>query len=267
VFGKTVEEISGAISSEQEVSLDLRLNGRVYTPQQIEDVTKANQDAYIEIGLKKFAKEAGIELLPGEKDVTVIVEKIKTGITTTLEEKYKNQTPPEELSKALKSITEWENKYNQLFETHEGVKGDLDTSKASFTDLEGKIKIKERNSLIRSAFPEKMKFDKEDGLLIFTNTHEFEETESGATQIKKGGNILLNKLGEPETLENVVKGFTEDKGWMGKKGNSGEDRNRNGDPRGMTEEKAIEYLDEKGVDSMSEEGGKLFLEITSEAKE
>ena len=94
--GVSVEEISGALSKEEEVTLDLTTNGkRLMSQKEIDDATTANQDAYIEIGYKKVAKAAGIDLDNGEKDPVKIAEKLKTTITTSLEEKYKNPQPGE----------------------------------------------------------------------------------------------------------------------------------------------------------------------------
>ena len=263
VFGKTVEEISGAISSEEEVSLDFRLNGKVYTTEEIEAKTKVNKEAYIEIGLKNVAKEAGIELSPGEKDPKIIATKLKENIVAGMEEKYKNMTPPEELKNALEKTVEWENKYNQLNSTYEEATKTLEESNKKYSDLQSQIKIKERNNKILSAFPEKMKMDKSDALLIVTNTLAFENDEIGNLQIKKDGKTILDAVGENETLDNVIKSFAEEKGWMGKKGVKGNDRNPDGDPRGMTDEKAIAYMEEKGIDPMSNKGSKIFLELTS----
>ncbi len=58
VFGKTAEEISGALSSDNEVSLDLKLPGKVYKPDEIETLKTDNQDIGIQIGYKKVAKSS-----------------------------------------------------------------------------------------------------------------------------------------------------------------------------------------------------------------
>ena len=119
VFGKTAEELSGALSSDQEVSLGLRLNGRVISQEEEQKLKTNLTDAGIEIGYKKLAKAAEIDLAEGEKDAAIIAEKIKTNITTSLEEKYKNPKPGER-EKELEGKLEAEQlKYNKLLETHE----------------------------------------------------------------------------------------------------------------------------------------------------
>lgn len=261
VFGKTEEEISGALKSDEEVSLGFRLNGKVYTPEEIEEKTKANQDAYIEIGYKKIAKEAGIELDAGEKDPKILIEKLKGNVSKELEDKYKNQTPHEELEAAIKKAVEFENKFNTLNKTYEETHNSLQNVSEQFDRLQSDIKVKERNNKILSAFPEKMKMDKSDALLIINNSLEFDESDSGYV-VKHNGKQILNRLGEPEDFDNAILSFIDEKGWTKSSGVGGEDRKPTGLPSGLSADDAVSFIQEKGVDPMSTEGSKMFVEIT-----
>lgn len=262
VFGKTLDEISGALKSDNEVSLGLRLNGKIYTPEEIEQKTKANQDAYIEIGYKKIAKEAGLELEAGEKDPKVIVSKLKGNIESVLEDKYKNMTPSDELQKIAQKASEWENKFKALNDTYSQTNSALEEANKRYSQLEKDIKVRERNNKILASFPEKMKMDKSDALLIVNNSLEFEETDGGLI-VKRDGRQILNKLGEPESIENAIASFVETKGWTKASGAGGTDRKPDsGLPNGLSADEAVQFITQKGVDPMSTEGSKMFIELT-----
>lgn len=268
VFGKTVEEISGAISSEQEVPLDLRLSGKIYSQEEIDDMQEKLTDAGVEIGYKNLAKALDLEIGPGDKKADVIAEKFRGTITSTLEEKYKNQTPTEELTKAIEKAKEIEMQYNKLKETHEQSLGEIEGLKKDYTGLQVEIKDKAFNQEILTSFPEKMKMDRDDALYIARRHISVEEKDDNSRIIKLDGQPFFNALGEPDTLENAVKKLVEDKKWVRGAGMNGDDRNPPGDslPRGLSNEKAYQVLKEKGIDAMSEEGSKMFRTLTTTEK-
>ena len=265
VFGKTVEEISGAISNEEEKALDLRLKGKVYSTQEIDDMRRTLTDAGVEIGMKNIAKAAKINLEAGEKKPEIIAQKITDSITATLEEKYKNPEPGEELTKAIEKHKEWELKYNKLSETHETKVEEIDDWKDKYETVVVENANKSLNEEIMSAFPEKMKMDLSDALLITRNNLKFEKNEDDKRVIKRGGDIVLDAVGNPETLKNVVKSFVEEKKWIKVNGMGGDDRQPGGGsglPTGMTNEDATKYLEEKGIEPMSTKGSDMFVELT-----
>lgn len=265
-FGEEViDKLSGAITSETEVSLGLSTNGKkLMSQEEIDNATKANQDAYIEIGYKKVAKEAGIELDSGEKDPKIIADKLKAGITSSLEEKYKNMTPTEELLAASEKAKEWENKYNKLNETYEGTVSKVGEWEQKYTGLEKEIKTKDINNRIRKSFPDKMKMDIDDALLIVRNNFEFEDGDNGMV-IKRNGETITDPVGNPDKMENVIKSFVEEKKWIKSSGMGGGDRSGGGSglPKGMNDDDAIKYIVESGNDPMSPEGSKMLMELTA----
>lgn len=264
VFGKTAEELSGAISSDSEVSLDLRLNGRVLSQEAEQELRATATDAGVEIGFKKLAKAAGIELGAGEKDADIIAGKLKTGITTALEDKYKNMTPTEELVAAQSKAAEWEQKYGKLNETYEGSSAKVVEWEQKYSGLENEIKQNDINSTLTKAFPDKMKMDRDDALLIARNAFDFERTDNGIVA-KRNGQIVTNPVGDPEKIDNVIKSFVEEKQWIKSAGMGGGDRGAGGStlPGGMTDDAALSYLTEKGIDPMSREGSEAFSQLTS----
>lgn len=264
VFGKTADELSGAISSEQEVSLGLRLNGRVISQEDEDKLKKTLTDAGIEIGYKKIAKEASLDLNSGEKDAKIILDKITSGLESKFESKYKNLQPGEVEKELEKKLNDSEAKYSKLYETHENTLQLVDEKENAYNVLKGEIKTKNRNSIIMKAFPEKMKMDKSDALLIFTNTYEFDEVDDNII-LKRDGKTVTNAVGEPEKIENIVPSFAEEKKWIKGAGMNGSDRNHNGSglPKGMTDDQAMVYMAEKGIDSMTPKGGEMFIQLTS----
>jgi hypothetical protein len=267
VFGKTSDEISGAISQEGEVSLDLRLNGKVYSQSEIDNLTKANEDAYIEIGYKKVAQAMGLELEPGEKDAQKIADKLKTNVTTTLEEKYKNQTPTEELEKALQEKIAAENKANALLKTIEEKETAIEELSGNYTNLQNEITSNNINSEIKKYLksPDKAGLTYDQQLALFKLDHNIDSSDNGFIPKNTKGEIILNSVGEAETLENVVKAwsdkqtFTKSRAGMG----GGDRGGGNGSPKGLTHEQAMEYVKKQGMDPMNE-GSKLYAEVTAQ---
>lgn len=264
VLNVTVDELSGALSSENEVTLDLRLGGRVISQEEESRLKTTSTDAGVEIGMKKIAKAAGLDLQPGEKDAQLIADKLKTSITTTLEDKYKNMTPSEELIALQTKAQEWEQKYGKLNETYETANTKVQEWEQKYNGLQNDIIQKDINSNLLKAFPDKMKMDKDDALLIARNAFEFDNTETGIIA-KRNGQIVTDPVGNPEKLENIIKSFVEEKQWIKTNGMNGSDRGANGSglPKGMNDEQAMQYIKEAGKDPMSSEGSAMFLELTS----
>ncbi len=273
LFGKEVfDKLSGALKSDDgELSLGAKINGRVISQDDETKLKTTLTDAGIEIGYKKLSKAAGVELASGEKDADIIAGKIKTGITAILEEKYKGQTPSDELTASQKKVTELEGANAKLLETYETSKKSLEESEKKYSGLESDMKTTSINNSILSSFPEKMKQDKKDALLITTNAFDFEEREIdgkmiGVTIDKLTKAIVTDAVGKPEKRENVIKAFVEIKGWVKGSGMNGKDRGgKAGLPTGMSDDAAVKYIQELGKDPMSSEGSEIFNELTKSA--
>jgi hypothetical protein len=226
--GVSIEDISGALSKEEEVTLGLKLSGRVVT-----------QDE--EQRLKDDSFKRGGE----HKDIKKVAEKLKTTVSTSLEDKYKNPQPGEKEKELEEKLIAEKLKYDKLFETHESILGQVQEKEKAYTGLQKEIKTKERNNAILKTFPEKMKMDRNDALLIFTNTFEFDEVD-GNQVIKKDGQIVTDAVGKPEKLENIVPSFVEEKNWLKGSGMGGGDRNHQGGKKGgKTPEEAHKIITEK----------------------
>jgi hypothetical protein len=268
VFGKTSDEISGAISTEEEVSLGLRLNGRIISQ---EDELKLKEDSFkrgSEIRAKEIFKELEIDYDEGDhkNESSFIAEKIKTKLHSTLEDKFKNQTPSDREKEIEQKLIDSETKYNKLKDTYEEATGKIAEWEDKFTGLQSEIKDKELNNKILSALPEKLKIDKSDALLITRNSMTFENTDNGII-VKRDGQLLTDSVGNPEKIENVVKSFAEDKKWVGgQSGMGGGDDKDKGLPKNMTYEEAKNYIIKQGKDPMSDEGLDLFSKITGTKK-
>lgn len=264
VLNVTVDELSGALSSENEVALDLRLNGTVLTQEQQTTLKESAVQQGKEIGLKAVASELGLQLESGEKDAKIIAEKLKSGISVTLEEKYKNQSPAEELTRAQEALDAANRKYDQLNNTYETASGELGEWKNKYAEKETEIKNKEINSQILKTLGSVKKIDPSDALLIARSNFEFEPTDNGLT-IKRNGQTVLNAVGQPESLENAMGAFIEEKKWIKSSGMNGSDRNGNnsGLPKGLSDDDAVKYITEAGHDPMSAKGSEMFLEVTA----
>jgi hypothetical protein len=261
VFGKNIDELSGALSSEEEVSLDLRLNGKVLSDDDQKNIRESAVKQGKEIGYKEIAKSLEIDLEPGEKDPATIAGKLKTTLSSVFEEKYKNQTPTDEVLAAAKKAAEFEEKYKKLFDTHNATKQEIEDWKNKYTEKEKAIKEEALNNKILSVLPKEITMDKADALLIIRNTLSFDE-EEGKMRVKHGDKLFNDPVGEPETLDNVIKSFVETKGWIKKEGGmGGSDRGGNGGAaKSMTPEQAYKYLKEKGIAPTSPDGIKFFNE-------
>jgi hypothetical protein len=264
LFGKEkADKLSGALKSDDgELSLDLRITGRVITDEEERTLKESAENQGKELRSKELAKELGLTLDAGEKDPVKIAEKLKTSIETTLEEKYKNPQPGEREKELETKLADATSKYDTLFETHGKTLKTIEEKDELYKGLETKIKVKERNNTILKTFPEKMKMDRNDALLITVNTFEFDE-QDGKSIIKRDGEVVRNGAGEPETYENVIKSFVEEKEWVKGKGMNGSDRGGLAGQKGLTAEQAEQAIIKAGKDPGSSEGLKMFSEMTS----
>ena len=225
LFGKeVVDKLSGALKSDDgELSLDARINGRVITSDEERTLKENSVQQGKELGYKDIAKGLNIDLGAGEKDAQVIADKLTAGVTSGLEEKYKNPQAGEREKELEGKLTDANKKYETLFGTHSETLKLVDEKDNAFNGLQNKIKVKERNSTIQKSFPEKMSMDREDALLIITNSFEFDE-QDGKSIIKRNGEIVRDGAGNAETYDNVIKSFVEEKKWVKGSGMGGGDR-------------------------------------------
>jgi len=264
VFGKTSDEISSAISQEGEVLLGLKLPGKIYTQDEIEGLKTAIRGAGVEIGLKQISKQFGIDLNGEDKTPEFVANKIKSIVSNEFEEKYKNQTPDEKLIELQKKIEEQQKSYDKLKGTYDSTITQVDEWKNKYSELENNYESKEINNKILSYLPEKLKIEKEDALNLIRLGIQVEKTDNGIIY-KKNGQIITDAVGKPETLENVVKSFVEEKKWIRGSGMNGKDTEIgiNGLPKGLTESDAYKWLEDRNIEPMSEEGTEKFLQLTS----
>lgn len=267
VFGKPADDISGAISSENEVSLDLRLNGRVISQDDERTLKESSVQQGKEIASKELARALDITLDAGEKDPAKIADKLRTSLSASLEDKYKNQTPGEELEKALAAKLEAENKVNALLETVEKNKTTIDDWSSKYSDLENQVHQNSINTELRKYLktPDKAGLTYDQQILLLRNDVNIENDDKGYYGKDSQGNIIMDAVGNRETIENIVKlwndkqTFTKSRSGMG-----GSDRNGgNGLPTGMSDDQAMQYLKDKNIDAMSPEGLEMFTKITT----
>jgi hypothetical protein len=263
LFGKeVVDKISGALKSDDgELTLGARINGRVITQDEEAALKTTATDAGVEIGYKKVAKAAGLDLSAGEKDAKVIADKITQGITTGLEEKYKGQTPTDELIAAQAKIKEAEDRYIKLNETYEGTLNKVTELEGNYTGLQQEIQQKENNNSILKSFPEKMSFSRDHALLIINNTLSKEDVD-GKTIYKRDGQTLTDQVGNPLAIDKIVPSLVEEFGWIKSEGMNGGDRSSSNVKTGLSAEEAERAIVEAGKDPGSAEGLKMFNEMT-----
>lgn len=264
VFGKTSDEISSAISQEGEVSLGLKLPGKVYTQDEIEGLKTSIRGAGVEIGLKQISKQFGIDLNGEDKTPEFVANKIKSMISNEFEEKYKNQNPDEKLIELQKKIEEQQKSYDKLKGTYDATITQVDEWKNKYSELENNYESKEINNKILGYLPEKLKIEKEDALNLIRLGVQVEKTDNGIIY-KRNGQIITDAVGKPEILENVVKSFVEEKKWIRGSGMNGKDTEIgiNGLPKGLTESDAYKWLKDRNIEPMSEDGTEKFLQLTS----
>jgi len=268
VFGKTAEEISGALSSTEEVPLGLKLAGKVYKPEEVETLKTDNQNIGIEIGYKKVAKAADIKLDAGDKDPVIIAGKLKAGIEGIMEAKYKGQTPSDELKAAQEAKLTAENKYKVLLGTHDGLKEELTAARQEKETLLTEYTVKERDNNILSHFPKEMKMDRADGLLIVKNLLTTKVVD-GVEQHSFNGRVVTDKLGNPAPLKDAVAEVVETKGWIKGFGKAdGDNKPPSGTlPSNLSNDEAMKYIVKQGKEPMSTEGSQMMLELTKDFKD
>jgi myosin heavy subunit len=264
--GVSVEDVSRAESDEKEVQLDLKLSGRVITQEDEKLLKEISKNQGIEIGCKEIAQNLEINLEPGEKKTDIIAKKIKDNLSNVFEEKYKNQTPDESFKEMEAQLKESKDKYNKLFETHKAKQDEVKQLEEKFNGLQNNIKQKEINNHILQKLPKGLKFEPEEGLYLSQRYLEIKENEKGYIPIdKETGNIITNGIGEPETVENALKLIAEKRNWYTRKPGMGGE-NRNGKTTiagGKTRDEAYKMIKDKGIPVASDEGLKMFKELTT----
>jgi len=268
VFGKNIDEISGALSSQEEVSLGLRLNGKVLTQEEQKLLKETAVQQGKEISAKELAKALELELAPGEKEATIIAEKLKAQLSGILEEKYKTRTPSDEQIELAKKAVEWEDKYKKLFDTHKTIEQDLTSWKEKYTQKERAIEEEKLSNKILSLFPADMDMDKSDALLITKSVIAFDKDENGNTVCKYDGKLITNAVGEPEPIENVIPWLVDKKKWIKTQGMGGGDRNPDnpGGRSNYSPDEARNILIASNIAPTSQEGLKKFAAMTKDFK-
>lgn len=264
--GVPVEEISGAISDEKEVSLDLKLSGRVIGQDEEKRLREDGVKQGKELGYKEIAQNLEIELGQGEKDPKIIADKLKTSLSSVFEKKYKDATPDEKLKEFEENAKQWEGKYNKLLDTHKKTFDEIKEWEQKFTGLQTDIKQKEINNSVLKHLPKGIKYEPEDALYLTHKYIDFKETETGINVIDKETNtVITNSLGEPETLENSLKLLADKKNWYTRKpGMNGNNQNgKHGLTGGKTKEEAFKIIKESGENPSSPKGLKMFKELTT----
>lgn len=268
VFGEEVaEKISGAVT--EDLTLGLRLNGKILSAEEQKTLKETAIIQGKELGYKEIAKKLEIQLEAGEKDPDVIAEKFKTNLTSIFDEKYKSRTPSEETIALAKKASEYEEKNKKLTETLQGKEREVGEWKEKFTRKERETFEEKLNNRVIAAFGKDMKFDRGDALLITRSKIEFSPDESGNIICKRDGKIITNAMGDPETPENVVLSFSEEKGWYKQGGMGGTERKNEGGskyPSGLSDEQKRQWLKAKGVAPLSQEGLKIMSEWRKQEK-
>lgn len=264
VFGKTSDEISSAISKEEEVSLGLRLNGRVISQEEEKTLKDTIRNAGVEIGFKQLAKELDINLTSEDKEAKIIAEKLKAKTIETLEEKYKNPQPGERETELEQKLASEQAKYEKLFSTHESKLKEIDEWQTKYQTKETEIKTKERNNSILKSLPDKVKYNRDHALIVINNILEAEESD-GEVIYKRDGKAITDAVGKPEKLEVIVPSLAEEFGWLKGSGMGGSDRSGQGSAKGgKSPDEAAKIVREKyGDNAASPEGIKLFKELTT----
>lgn len=263
IFGEEVaNKISGAIS--EELSLGLRLNGKILTADEQKNLKDEAITQGKELRSKELAKALGLDLEPGEKDPAIIAEKLKVSISTVLEEKYKSQTPTDEIIGLAKKASEFEDKNKKLLETLGVKEKEVVEWQDKYTKKELAEKETKFNNEILSVIPDKIPLSKGDALVVIKNCLKEEVDEKGVITYLVDGERQLDSLGNPEVLANVIPFIVEKKGWIKSNGMGGGDRKPNGiTTKGLTPDAAMKKIADAGINPTSAEGLKLFKEYTS----
>jgi len=260
VFGEEVaNKISGAVT--EELTLGLRLNGKILSAEEQKTLKETAIIQGKELGYKEIAKSLDVQLEAGEKDPTIIAEKFKSNLSSIFDEKYKNRTPSEETIALAKKASEYEEKNKKLLETLGTKEKETAEWQEKFTKKERETFEEKLNNRVVTAFGKEMKFDRSDALLITRSKIEFIPDESGNIICKRDGKIITNAMGDPETPENVVLSFSEEKGWYKQGGMGGEERKKDKNdkyPSGYSDEQKRQWLKSKGIAPLSPEGLKIF---------
>lgn len=265
VFGKdALDKVSGALTSLEEMPLGLRITGKILTPEQITENKETAINQGKELRSKELAKALGLTLDAGEKEPEIIAEKLKSVLSATYEEKYKNQTPAEETIALAKKASQFEDSNKKLLETLGLAQKEVVEWQDKYTKKEQSEKEEKLNTEILSCFPDKMAYERADALLVTKHILKEEKDDNGVITYLVNGARQLDSLGNPESLKNVISFIVDMKKWNKAPGMGGGDRKPEGSGiKGLTPDAAKVMIQSKGINPTSQEGLKLFKEYTS----
>lgn len=192
-----VEELTQAISTEDEVEFNLPENLKVYTDEQLEQLKDnhgktrydAGATASREMLLKEMSKEVGLETVKDSKE-------------------FLNQFKASVLKEAKAEPNE---KLSQLESTIETLRSTIEAKNNDFESLKSQMAADKRMLEIQSAIPdipETLNLTKQEATALYMQGREFKED-----GIYHNGQRLVDDVANPVPVQEDVKSWIESKGW------------------------------------------------------
>jgi len=192
-----------------------------------------------------------------DNDGNVDFEKLAEHISNPLSERIKqSNTKPNE------QLQEWQEKYNTIKSTYEQEKDNWENEKQN---LSNNLKQVEIDTTLNSAIPELNGIKKQHAAMLFKSEYDV-DLRDGQTIVKKGNEVVKDKLGNPLPLNDVINSFATENGWLKTPGRG--EGNEGGNPFTFNSmQEAMNYLRKNNIDPTSDEGLKIIEEARERSKD
>lgn len=268
--GKTEAEITTANSSAESVALG-NLVGEFYTMAENETRNENVRKAAIEIAVKQTYQAAGIEFTAAEKTPEKLAEKLKSHYSTSGNAEQAQKI--KDLEKQIDGMSKEDKDYAEMKKKHDTLKETYDSetiaSTKKYDDLNLSIKKRDKDSFIMGTMPEEnLLISRENMLLIGSNDFDIFQGEDNKWYVKKDGETVADKIGEPVLAEKLLKEHWEDNFTNKQGGKGGNGGGGNQGQAGMSPEDARKHIENNtDLELTSSEGMAEYNKVTEGYKE
>ena len=228
ITGKSVEELTTAITSKDEVSIELP-RGTFFTDDELNSRDKSKYEEGKKVGIEKPIKEKARELgyeINGKAGLEGFLEIHNT----KLKELYSKDASEQ----VIDLQTANENQKN-AYESELKAKDDL------LNALQGKLLGQRVNNSLLSVMPKETTIDKSDILTLFKGAHSIEELE-GQLVVKRGDEVVRDpKSTKPISVDQVFSEWVVEKKFIANPGGRGLGNQGGGNQGGIKAESVEEF--------------------------
>lgn len=247
------EDQENILNSDDELNVELPTL-EIFTPDELEQrekniTSKTYAEAKIagqEMLIKEIKRDYGIDIEGKDPKAVLDAYTKKVLDDAKIEPSQKLEEKERILKELQNTIEETENNY-----------------KTQLEELTRQYQSEKINNNIASVMPDLTALKKEQAIKLFTSDYEVATSDKGF-EVKKNGETLVDRLGNPRQLKDVVSEYVDANGW-GRKIEGAGGGDQGGEPSKTTSIKSADdfhsYLKENNIPVASQEATKVLKEV------